>query len=156
MPEHETRTAARQWALEVLGLAKAAMDASPRDVDLVELPDRVREAIDVGHRLTAPVARQRQRRYVAGLLRLVEEYTLEELAEAVAFGDRGAGIRGTRAERWLARLLDPDDGEAVTEFVAAHQVNVQRLRQLVRQAVKGTERGKRRLRELVVDSVGRR
>ena len=135
--EREPRPSIRdkQRAARDLRALTEALAVLPRALlAKVDLPPRLREALDHAPTVTSHVARRRHLKHVAALLRMVDDELLDELRELVEHGDRRGQVRTHQAERWRDRLLG-EDGQELTRFVEEHPgVDAQRLRQLVRQA----------------------
>ena len=119
-------------ALQDLGDELVALP--PAELDAIELPEDVRDAVAEGRRITAHGARVRQRLYIGKLLRRIDVEPIRAALASRAETDRQR-IRSEHAiEQWRERLL-ADEPAAWTELgnlVAASEL--QSLRALVRQA----------------------
>jgi ribosome-associated protein len=99
----------------------------------IELPDALREAVEFAHRVTSHEGRRRHLQYVGKLMRQVDADVIRDALARVTGESRTAVAQMHLAERWRERLL-ADDG-ALTEFVAAHPgADVQWLRAAIRAA----------------------
>lgn len=120
------------------------------DLDRLELPERVREEIEVSQRLK-PRSRGRQNRLIGQLLRAEDHEAIRERVELLKSGHR-MGVQHEKVnERWVGRLVDQGD-PAVEALVAEHpQADRQRLRVLTRNARQDPEasNAKRARRELL-------
>lgn len=126
-----------------LGLELIAL--GPADLDLLDLPADLREAIDVCRRLDGR-ARSRQKRLVAQRLRAEEEglEALRERFESLGRLRVTGSPRDREAQRWVARLVAEGD-PALQAFVDAHAgVDRSRLRGLMRTAALEPETTKTR------------
>ena len=118
-------------ALQELGVALVGL--RPEQLQRLELPDAVREAVELAHRVTAHEARRRHLQYLGRLMRQVDAPQLREAIARVTGESRAAVALMHQAERWRNRLLEDD--AALTQFVAEHPVaDVQWLRTTIRAA----------------------
>jgi ribosome-associated protein len=135
-------------AVNRLGLQLTRL--SLRDLDRLELPERLREAIELSQRLK-PKSRGRQNRLIGQLLRAEDHEAIEQRLESLKSGQRD-GVRHEQVtERWLNRLVEEGDA-AVEGLIADHpQADRQRLRMLTRNAQQDptTNKAKRARRELL-------
>jgi ribosome-associated protein len=119
-------------ALQDLGDELVALP--PAELDALELPDDLRDAVVEGRRITAHGARVRQRLYIGKLLRHIDVEPIRAALARRAETDRQRIRREQVLEQWRERLL-ADEPAAWTELgnrVAANEL--QPLRALVRQA----------------------
>jgi len=119
-------------ALQDLGDELVALP--PVELDALELPDDLRDAVIEGRRITAHGARVRQRLYIGKLLRRIDVEPIRAALARRADADRQRIRREHVIEQWRERLLADEPG-AWTELgnlVAANELPP--LRALVRQA----------------------
>jgi ribosome-associated protein len=119
-------------ALQDLGDELVALP--PVELDALELPDDLRDAVVEGRRITAHGARVRQRLYIGKLLRRIDVEPIRAALARRADTDRQRMRREHVIEQWRERLLADEPG-AWTELgnlVAASELPP--LRALVRQA----------------------
>jgi ribosome-associated protein len=119
-------------ALQDLGDELVALP--PVELDALELPDDLRDAVIEGRRITAHGARVRQRLYIGKLLRRIDVEPIRAALARRADTDRQRIRREHVIEQWRERLLADEPG-AWTELgnlVAANELSP--LRALVRQA----------------------
>ncbi len=126
-------------ALQTLGETLVGMSAD--QLDRLELPEALHEAVVAAGRIRSREGRRRQMQYIGRLMREVEA---EAIAERLArlLGESAAAKAEFHAiERWRARLLADD--AALTDWLAAHpDSDAQLLRQLIRNARRETTDGK--------------
>jgi ribosome-associated protein len=118
-------------ALQALGseLVKLRRDQLQR----IELPDDLREAVEFAHRVTSHEGRRRHLQYLGKLMRQVDAEAIRAGIARVTGESRAAVAQMHQAERWRDRLLADD--AALTEFVAQHpRADVQWLRAAIRAA----------------------
>jgi ribosome-associated protein len=119
-------------ALQDLGDELVALPAV--ELDALELPDDLRDAVFAGRRITAHGARVRQRLYIGKLLRQIDVEPIRAAMARRADTDRQRIHREHVIEQWRERLL-ADETAAWTELgnlVAPSELSP--LRGLVRQA----------------------
>lgn len=116
--------------LDTASLARLPLDAP------------LREAIGEARAIKSHVAHKRQLQYIARLLRGMDAEPIQQGIEALQMEARQATARHHRVEAWRDRLLSEGDG-ALQELIAgAGHLEMQSLRQLVRNAQREAERGK--------------
>jgi len=131
----------------------------PVELDALDLPEDLRDAVIEGRRITAHGARVRQRLYIGKLLRRIDVEPLREALARRADVDRQRVRREHVIEQWRERLL-ADDPTAWTELGGRVEGrDLQQLRSLSRQARAERDAARppaaarqlfRRLRELLV------
>ncbi|MBS0373021.1 MAG: DUF615 domain-containing protein [Proteobacteria bacterium] len=118
--------------LKELGDELAALPVA--ELDRLELPEKLRDAIDLAQRLTAHGARARQRQLIGKILRKTDVAAIRAMLEARALARRLAAREFHRVETWRDRLLA--EGEpAFAAFAAAFpDADLARLRALAAEA----------------------
>jgi ribosome-associated protein len=134
-------------ALQALGaeLVELRRDQLQR----IELPDELREAVEFAHRVTSHEGRRRHMQYLGKLMRQVDADSIRAAIDNATGESRAAVALMHLAERWRDRLLEDD--AALTDFVAAHPAaDVQWLRATIRAARRenAAQQGPRHAREL--------
>ncbi|UXY13779.1 DUF615 domain-containing protein [Chitiniphilus purpureus] len=120
-------------ALQALGEALVPLDR--KYLESLALPDKLFDALIEAKRLKAHGAIARQRQYIGKLMRDVDPAPIQALLDKLA----GVSDRHTawlhQLERLRERLLA--EPKAVEDFIGEHpDVDIQRLRQLIRNAQK--------------------
>lgn len=85
----------------------------------LDLPEKLRDAIELARRITAHGGLARQRQYVGKLLRHVDTEQIREALLAREQQERVAARRFKSVEQWRDRLLEGGD-EALAAFGADH------------------------------------
>ncbi|HET7833349.1 MAG TPA: ribosome biogenesis factor YjgA [Gallionella sp.] len=107
----------------------------------LDLPENLRDAIREMHRINKFGAQRRQMQYIGKLMREVETAPIIAKLEGWKGTSQTHVAYMHQLERWRDRLLESDS--ALTELLAAHpQIDVQRLRMLIRNAQKEREANK--------------
>lgn len=127
-------------ALQKLGLA--IVELSDSQYRKIPLEGPLKEAIDLARRLNVREGRRRQLQYIGKLMRSAD---VEPLREALA-KIQGQSARETGQlhllERWRERLLEDENGDALTEFRTLYpHADLQQLRSLIRQSQKEKDQG---------------
>lgn len=133
----------------------------PVELDALDLPDDLRDAVIEGRRITAHGARVRQRLYIGKLLRRIDVEPIQSALARRADIDRQRVRREHVIEQWRGRLL-ADEAAAWTELGGrVPPGELQQLRSLVRQARAERDAARppaaarqlfRRLRELLAEA----
>lgn len=147
LPPSKTQRKKDMTALQALGARLTRLNAA--QLQQIELPERLREAIEAVRRITAHEARRRQMQYIGKLMRGVEAAPIELALERLGGESQAAVMLMHRCERWRDRLLDGDD--ALTELLDEAPVSdVQPLRSMIRAARRERDAGQppRHSREL--------
>jgi ribosome-associated protein len=135
-------------ALQKLG--EQLIVLAKKQLDLLPLPDSLREAIEHARRITSHGAHKRQRQYIGRLMRDIDPEPLRSKLEELNSADKLSKARFHQNERWRDRLMAEGD-VALAEFLAQHpQADRQHLRRLMREASADSAAGRapRHAREL--------
>ena len=124
-------------ALQDLGEELLALSAD--QLQQLELPESLYEAVRVGQSIKAHGGLLRQRKFIGKLLRQLDGEQIRAGLEDL----RGASVEQVRllheCERWRDRMLAEGDA-AINEFMATHpKAERQKLRQWVRDALRERE-----------------
>jgi ribosome-associated protein len=147
LPPSKTQRKKDMTALQALGARLTRLNAA--QLQQIDLPERLREAIEAVRRITAHEARRRQMQYVGKLMRGVEAAPIERALERLGGESQAAVALMHRCERWRDQLLDGDD--ALTKLLdEAPVTDVQPLRSMIRAARRERDAGQppRHSREL--------
>ncbi|HSG51193.1 MAG TPA: ribosome biogenesis factor YjgA [Rheinheimera sp.] len=124
--------------LQKLGEELVALSAASRAK--VPLDDELKDALQLADKLSNK--REALRRHIQFIGRLMRTRDLEPIDQALALlrnTNQAATRQFHKVEHWRDKLLA--DNDALTEFIAAYpQVDVQQLRQLIRNAKKEQEK----------------
>lgn len=124
--------------LQKMGEELVALSAASRAK--VPLDDELKDALQLADKLSNK--REALRRHIQFIGRLMRTRDLEPIDQALALlrnTNQAATRQFHKVENWRDKLLA--DNDALTEFIAAYpQVDVQQLRQLIRNAKKEQEK----------------
>jgi ribosome-associated protein len=155
--EPPSKSARKREALDLQALGEALIELPQAELDALELPETLRDAVETARGITSHGARLRQRQFIGKLMRNLDATPIRAALERRNLADR-ARIRAERhIEQLRDRLLD-DAADAWSELDAIAPQAIPELRALARQA--RAERGAsrppaaarrlfRRLRELL-------
>jgi len=131
--ERPSKTRLKKEMHELQGLGERLTALSRDQLERIELPEELREAIAFDRTVTSHEGRRRHRQYLGKLMRRVDGDQIRAALERVTGESRAAVALMHHAERWRDRLLEGDS--ALTEFLSAHPVSdVQWLRAAIRAA----------------------
>jgi ribosome-associated protein len=127
----KTQRKKQMHELQTLGERLVALNAS--QLDEVDLPQRLRAAVDDAKRFTRHEARRRQMQYIGRLMRDVDAEPIREKLKIWDGLSHEHVARQHRIERWRERLME-DDGALAQLATERPGLDTQRLRSLVRSA----------------------
>jgi len=119
-------------ALQALGEELIALKAEA--LAEFDLPERLRDAIELAQRITAHGAMRRQRQYIGRLMRKVDAEPIRARLEALRGEGAASRAQFHRIERWRDRLIA--EGDAALNALLEERPDADRthLRQLLREA----------------------
>lgn len=131
LPPSKSQRKRDMQALQELGERLAALPAARLNV--LDVPERLRDALRELGRITAHEGRRRHAQYIGKLMRGVDPEPLRRALDDALGDSRAAVARMHRLEDWRTRLLAEDT--ALDAFMRAYpRTEVQPLRQLLRAA----------------------
>lgn len=132
--EGPSKSELKRQGRELQDLGDELVALPPTELDALDLPDDVRDAVIEGRRITAHGARVRHRLYIGKLLRRIDVGPIRIALASRAEVDRQRIRREHVIEQWRERLL-ADEPAAWTELGSRiPAAELQPLRSLVRQA----------------------
>ena len=127
-------------ALQDLGLALVELPQAK--LDRIEMPEKLREAIDLARRITAHGGKRRQMQYIGKLMRNFDAEPVRAQLDAMQQADRRSAQRFHLLEALRDKLIAEGD-EALGEILERYpQADRQHLRQLIRQAQQERDKNK--------------
>jgi ribosome-associated protein len=132
-PHAPSKTQLKQQSHELQTLGAAVAALSDERLAAIDMPEGLRDAIELYRRTKSHEGRRRQMQYVGKLMRHADEEVLREAVAAATLGTAQQALELHEAERWRAELIASDD--AMTRWLHEHpDTDTQRLRSLVRAA----------------------
>ena len=116
----------------------------------LDLPERLKDAVELARRISSHGAQKRQRQFIGRLMGELDSAPIRAALERFKGVDQAAKARFKESERWRDRLMAEDDA-ALTEFLARFpDADRQHLRRLLREAGQEAASGRppRHAREL--------
>ena len=123
----KSRRKRESHALQDLGEALVVLPAE--QLQRIELPEKLRNAVAEARTITKHEARRRQMQYIGKLMRLIDAGPIRAQVEAIHAPSEQATALFHLAERWRAELLANEDAMAgfSREFPSADAGEVARL-----------------------------
>jgi ribosome-associated protein len=112
-----SRTAAKKRALALQELGAALLRCSPRDLQRLDLPKDLLEAIDQARRIRSREALRRQMQFIGSLMRRIDEESLASVQDTlrVREEDRHAVAQRCRTIELLRDRLIEGDPDAIQD-----------------------------------------
>jgi ribosome-associated protein len=129
-------------AQELKALALRLIRLSTSRLACVPLEEPIREAVEEARQIRSNVARKRQLQFIAKLLRRTDATVIFESIEAFNNEARQLTARQHRCEAWRDFLLESGDTALGRLLERRLEADTQSIRQLVRNALRETEKGK--------------
>jgi ribosome-associated protein len=112
-----TKGELKRQAQTLQALGEQLIEAPAELVAGLELPEKLRDAIELARRITSHGALVRQKLFVGKLMRRIDPEPIRAALEAVSATARVETLRFKRAERWRDRLV-LEAPAAIVEFIA--------------------------------------
>ena len=138
-PDHDSdeapsKSARKREALDLQSLGEALIELPPAELDALDLPETLYDAIVAARDITSRGAGVRQRQFIGKLMRKVDAEPIRAALERRRDADRARLHSERHIEQWRDRLLT-DDAAVWRELQSSHRdAPVDELRSLVRQA----------------------
>jgi len=142
-PKSRTQKKKEDRALQQLGERLVAL--APDQMEGVELPEELLEAVEHAREIKSHGARRRQMQYIGSLMRSIDPEPVEKALENLRWGDLAKARAFKRVEKWRDELK-AGNMKVVEEILRrCPDGDRQRLSQLARNAVQtdGTGKAKR-------------
>lgn len=137
-----SRSALKREADRLQKLGESLLDLPESTLSEIELPDNLAEAIHLAKNINSRAGFKRQRQYIGKLMRNIDPEPIEQFIEQLQQNRGEANAHHHQLEAWRDQLIDGAPN-ILTELVKQHpQLNVQQLRQLVRNAQKEKKESK--------------
>ena len=132
----------KREANELLELAKNLISMPQSRLNGLPLDEDLREEVNFARAIKAHGARKRQLMTVGKMLRKRDNEALLDAVNNVDQKNRQVNARFHHVEAWRDRLVDGDNQDLTELLEQGPEINVQTLRQLVRNAKKEAQLGK--------------
>jgi ribosome-associated protein len=136
-----SKTRRKQEMQDLQTLGEALLDLSEAQIRLLDLPEKLHDAVMDARKFSKHGAVRRQLQYIGRLMRTVDAEPIRAQLDAWEGSNRGEAARQHWVERWRERLIDDDAnlGELAKTYPGA---DLQRLRALARSARVEREAGR--------------
>ena len=147
----------KREAHELLDLAKKLISMPDSRLKGLPLDDDLREEVDFARSIRAPGAKKRQLMTIGKMLRQRDNDDLMNAVNNIDQKNRQVNARFHQNEAWRDRLIEGNNQDLFVLLEEKPDINVQTLRQLIRNAKKEVQLGKppaaaRKLFKLLRDS----
>ena len=127
--QSKTQRKQAMTALQKLGMELVSLKKS--QIDQLNLPEQLLDAVLEAKRLTQHEALRRQMQFIGKIMRGVDAQPIQQRIDAWNGVNREESVRLHHIEQWRARLVAEDT--ALGEFLSAHPgCDAQQLRTLIR------------------------
>lgn len=137
--DFKSRTRAKNEDRALQKLGEQLVGLSFGQIEKIDMPNELREAIGLARQTTAHGARNRQIKYIGGLLRQIDWTPVRDALEGIRRGDRGEAVAFKRIESWRDALKQGDPALIDEILACCPEAERQRLTQLARNAKKEFE-----------------
>ena len=132
--ERPSRSQLKREAEALQDVGAALVELPQSRLDRIEMPEKLREAVDLARRITAHGGKRRQMQFIGKLMRRLDAETIRAQLEAFQQADRRSAQRFHKLEALRDRLIAEGDDALPTVLEQYPHADRQHLRQLVRQA----------------------
>jgi ribosome-associated protein len=131
-----SKSALKRESHELQELGKQLLEMPDSRLESIEMPERLRDALDAYKRTRSFEGKRRQIQFIGKVMRGVDAEPLREAVAQFQLGHARNALALHQAERWRAELLS-DEKSALTNWAADFPLSdLQQLRNLVRSARK--------------------
>ena len=132
--EGPSKSLLKRQSAELQALGESLIDLAPQELDALNLPEKLRDAVDVAKRITSHGGLYRQKQFIGKLMRKFDVEPIRAALEAKRQVHRTEVLRMRRAEQWRDRLLN-GEAEALTTLIAEYpEADRSQLERLIAQA----------------------
>ena len=131
-----SKSALKRESHELQALGKQLLEMPDSRLDDLNMPERLRDALDAYKRTRSFEGKRRQLQFIGKVMREVDAEPLREAVAQFQLGHARNALALHQAERWRAELLT-DDKDVLTRWAQDFpESDLQQLRNLVRSARK--------------------
>ncbi len=128
--EGPSKSALKRHSAELQQLGESLIELAPNELDELQLPEKLRDAVDIAKRITAHGGLYRQKQFIGKLMRKLDVEPIRAALEAKRQLHRTDVLRFRRAEHWRDRLLSEDSAalpSLLEEYPQADRPQLERL-----------------------------
>jgi ribosome-associated protein len=130
LDEGPSKSLLKRQSAELQQLGESLIELAPNELDDMQLPEKLRDAIDIAKRITAHGGLYRQKQFIGKLMRKFDVEPIRAALEAKRQAQRTEVVRFRRLELWRDRLLSEDAaalGALLEEHPEADRPQLERL-----------------------------
>jgi len=142
LPDETSRSALKRKMTALQKIGETLVDMSQSQLDKIQLPDALIQAITLARNLKSWGGKRRQLQFIGKLMRTIELEPIQAAIKNAKLTNMQVTAQFHQAEEWRERLINEGD-DAVQAFVSLYaDTDRQKLRQLTRQAQHNRKSGK--------------
>jgi len=131
-----SRSALKREADRLQKLGETLLNLPDSTLSEIELPDNLAEAINLAKTIHSRAGFKRQRQYIGKLMRHIDPEPIEKFLDQLQQRQGESNAHHHQLEKWRDQLIEGNH-DTLTKLIEKNpQLNVQHLRQLVRNAQK--------------------
>ena len=139
--EEKSRTLLKEEMKELQRLGESLVKLPLERINIIEMPDELRDAVLHPTTIKKHEAKRRQMQYVGTLMRNVDVEPIRAYISNMDLGSKDASRALKKIEMWRDDLVNGKEGALECVLNELHGADRQHIRQLVRNAVKENEKG---------------
>jgi ribosome-associated protein len=128
--EGPSKSLLKRQSTELQQLGESLIELTDAELDGLQLPEKLRDAIDIAKRITAHGGLYRQKQFIGKLMRKIDVEPIRAALEARRQAQRTEVVRFRRVELWRDRLMS-DEAAALDALLdeqpAADRMQLERL-----------------------------
>ena len=128
-----SKSALKRQSTELQQLGESLIELPSSELDTLELPEKLRDAIDVAKRITANGGLYRQKQFIGKIMRKIDVEPIRNALEAKRQLQRADVLRSRRVEQWRDRLLS-EPGAVEILSTEQPQADIKQLQRLLARA----------------------
>lgn len=132
--EGPSKSLLKRQSAELQQLGESLIELAPNELDEMQLPEKLRDAVDIAKRITAHGGLYRQKQFIGKLMRKFDVEPIRAALEAKRQIQRTEAVRFKRLELWRDRLLSDDAGAMSALLDEQPQADRAQLERLIARA----------------------
>ena len=138
--DFKSKTSLKNEAKDIYAFGKILVGLTDKQINQIELPENVHEAIKELKKLKKNSAQKRQSLYLAKLLRAIDLSGAQRFVDQLRFESQTEVKKFHKAENWRDKLVD--DVSNLTDFINLfHGIDITKLRKLILNSQKEIKKG---------------
>jgi ribosome-associated protein len=140
--DYKSKTQKKREAEGLQKLGEKLVKLSNQQLEDIDMPEEIREAVEFAGTLKSHGARRRQMQYIGTLMRKIDPGTIQEAIGDIEEGGYRKAQAFKETEKWRDELIAGNKGlmeDILDKYPAADR---QQLSQLIRNAIKEKEKNK--------------